>query len=271
MSTQLDRSAQAYWDITAETYDQVFPDTVIGRAQREAVWQELGRVFHCGQRILELNCGTGIDALHLAEGGVRVLACDISPRMIELARRRLSSTKCEELIDFRVLPTEHIGVLGDERPFDGAFSNFSGLNCVEDLSDVSRNLARLLKPGARVLICMLGRFVPWEILWHLAQGNPAKAVQRFRRGSVGRRSNDATVKVRYYSVSTIAHIFAPDFRLRERKGVGITMPSSHFESWARRFPRAFKILAGADRRIGRFPVLRGMAESALLQFVRVGT
>src|ERR1700676_1000707 len=129
MSTQLTPSAQAYWDITAETYDQIFPGTLIGQAQREVIWQELRRVFHSGQRLLELNCGTGIDAVHLAEIGVTVLACDISPRMIELACRRSSSTKVGRLIDFRVLATENVAVLGDEGPFDGAFSNFAGLNC----------------------------------------------------------------------------------------------------------------------------------------------
>lgn len=86
MSTLPTRSSAAYWNVVAETYDQVFPETLIGRAQREIVWQELACVFQAGQRILELNCGTGVDAVHLAESGVRVLACDISPRMIELAR-----------------------------------------------------------------------------------------------------------------------------------------------------------------------------------------
>src|ERR1700721_1115952 len=80
-------SAQAYWDAAAETYDLDFGNTLIGRAQRESIWKEIGKVFTAGQRILELNCGTGIDAVFLADRGVRVLACDIAPRMIALAER----------------------------------------------------------------------------------------------------------------------------------------------------------------------------------------
>jgi hypothetical protein len=46
---------QAYWDQTAENYDSIFSETVIGRVQRDAVWRELDKNFQPGMRILELN------------------------------------------------------------------------------------------------------------------------------------------------------------------------------------------------------------------------
>jgi 2-polyprenyl-3-methyl-5-hydroxy-6-metoxy-1,4-benzoquinol methylase len=67
--------------------------------------------------------------------------------MIELAQRRANSTQTNEQIDFRVLATENIESLDKEGLFDGAFSNFSGLNCVDDLAAVAQKLARLLRPG----------------------------------------------------------------------------------------------------------------------------
>ena len=65
-------------------------------------------------------------------------------------RRRLDITGLHELVDFRVLDTAKLDSLVVDAPFDGAFSNFSGLNCVQDLSQVAGNLARLVKPGARI-------------------------------------------------------------------------------------------------------------------------
>lgn len=265
------RSTQPYWDKTAETYDQVFTHTLIGQAERNAVWQELGRVFHSGQRILELNCGTGVDAARLAQSGVRVLACDIAPRMIEVARQRVSSTGLGQLIDFRVLPTEQIAVLGDEGPFDGAFSNFAGLNHVEDLAAVARNLAQLLRPGARVLLCMLGRFAAWEIARCLAHGHPGKAIERFKHGgTIHRHADNVTLKAHYPSVGAMVRMFTPEFRLREWKGVGIILPPPYMESWARRFPKVLDPVAIADRWLGRCPLLRGMAGHVLFHFERVG-
>jgi ubiquinone/menaquinone biosynthesis C-methylase UbiE len=265
------RPTQAYFDKAAETYDETFTNTVIGRAERDAVWEELGRVFHSGQRILELNCGTAVDAMHLAESGVRVLACDIAPRMIDIARQRLSSTQLGHLIDLRVLATEDIAVLSDEGPFDGAFSNFAGLNCVEDLSAVARNLARLVKAGAQVLLCVSNHFVPLEIAWHLAHGRPRRAMRRFKHsGTVGHITDDGKVVVHYPTVERFARLFAPDFELRRWRGIGVTMPPAYFEPWARRFPKAFEWLAKTDLWVGRLPGLRRMAGHVLLQFERLG-
>src|ERR1700677_474093 len=229
-------SAQAYWNAAAETYDLDFANTLIGRAQRESIWREIEKVFTVGQRILELNCGTGIDAVFLANRGVKVLACDIAPRRIELAKRRASLMKGSGMVDFRALATENIEVLGKEGSFDGAFSNFSGLNCVEDLQAVAQKLARLLRPGARLVLCVIGRFVPWEIAWHLAHGNPARAFLRFEKVTVGRMAEDGLVSVHYPSVRKVARIFAPGFKLRKLQGIGLTLPPSYLEYLAGKFP-----------------------------------
>jgi SAM-dependent methyltransferase len=268
MNAQSIDSAQAYWNAVSQTYDLDFANTLIGRAQRESIWREIEKVFTSGQRILELNCGTGIDAVFLANRGVRVLACDIAPRMIELAQRRANSMQTCALIDFRVLATENIEVLGKEDLFDGAFSNFSGLNCVDDLPAVAQQLARLLRPGARLVLCMIGRFVPWEIAWYLAHGNPRRAFLRFKRLTVGRIGEDAVVSVRYPSVRKLAGVFAPGFRLKKRRGIGITLPPSYLEYLAQKFPLVLNRLTSLDRRIGCLPLARSMGDCVLLQFER---
>src|SRR5262249_5643784 len=153
------RFRPAPFDAVADTYDETFTMSRIGRAQRSAVTRELDRVFCPGQRILELNCGTGVDAIHLASRGVEVTACDSSPRMIAIARHKAARAWLNVPPDFHVLETEEIGTLSDtSQPagFDGAYSNFAGLNCVEDLRSVSSDLARLLRPGAKAVLCLFG-------------------------------------------------------------------------------------------------------------------
>jgi ubiquinone/menaquinone biosynthesis C-methylase UbiE len=263
-------ACDAPFDHLAETYDAVFTNSLIGRAQRDSVWEELDRCFHPGQRIVEINCGTGVDAVHLAERGVEVVACDVAPRMIQVARQRLTRLKAGARVDFRVLATEQIAELAGEGPFDGVFSNFAGLNCVPDLSTAARDLARLLAPGATALLCMAGHTVAWEIIWYMGQGNPRKALRRFERGgTIGRIAEGVTVEVHYPSPRTMAHIFAPEFRLVRLKGVGVTVPPSYLEPLARRFPRVLRTLAGADRVLSRLPVIRALADHLLLEFQRV--
>jgi SAM-dependent methyltransferase len=208
-----------------------------------------------------------VDAVHLADRGVEVLACDVAPRMIHVARRRTASQEGLARVDFRVLATEDIAALVDEGLFDGMFSNFGGLNCVPDLSAVARDLARLLAPGARALLCMAGHAVAWEIVWYLAKGNPRKALRRFRRGgTVGRLAEGVTVEVHYPSARTMARLFAPDFRLLQLKGIGVTVPPSYVEPLAQRFPGVLRSLTAADRLLSRVPVFRAMADHLLLEF-----
>jgi ubiquinone/menaquinone biosynthesis C-methylase UbiE len=268
-ATGTTRSGEAYWDRAAETYARDFASTVIGRTRRDAIWRELDSAFHSGQHILEINCGTGLDAVHLAQGGIRVMACDISPRMIEFAREQARAANVEDRATFRALPTEQLASLASDGPFDGAFSSFSGLNCVADLNAVRANLARLVLPGGAFLASVMGRFVPWELIWFAVHGNLRSAARRWSwRSSFPLEGDGIAVTVR--SVAEMRRAFAPEFRLVRWKGVGIAVPPSYMERWAARFARTTRGLAQLDRLLGRVPLIRGMADCALLRFERVG-
>ena len=81
------------FDILAETYDTDFTESAIGKLQRERVWQGLYQLLATYNRplkILEINCGTGFDALALASLGHMVIATDAAEVMIEKAKERLS-------------------------------------------------------------------------------------------------------------------------------------------------------------------------------------
>ncbi len=82
----------APFDALAERYDDTFTMSKIGQAQRASVWKELERAFHLGDRVLEVGCGTGVDACFLAQRGVTVFACDASSQMIAVAQRRAHGT-----------------------------------------------------------------------------------------------------------------------------------------------------------------------------------
>src|SRR5262249_48337301 len=147
------------------------------------------------------------------------------------------------------------------------FSNFSGLNCVEDLAKVAQDLSRLLNPGARAVVCMIGRFVPWEIAWFVAHGDARRAFRRLRRLEPASVDGHA-VPVRYFSVREIRRAFSPGFHLLRKTGVGVAVPPSYMERWARRFPSATRMLARVDPVLGRMPMLRALGDCVLLTFAR---
>jgi ubiquinone/menaquinone biosynthesis C-methylase UbiE len=261
-------AAGAAFDRLAENYDRIFTDSLIGRAQRDAVWKVLTRTFQKSDNILELNCGTGEDAIFLAGNGISVFACDASQQMIDRAEQRLRHTSPQVPAVFCELPTERIGELHPETQFDGAFSNFSGLNCIADLSVVASSLERLVKPGGQLVLCFSTRFCLIEILYFLALGQWRKALRRCK-GHTEVMIDDVQFTVYYPTVRQIRRYFAPGFRLYFRTGIGVAVPPSYLEAWTRRHPSIFRFLCRLEGLLATLPVLRSTGDHVLLCFERV--
>lgn len=258
------------FDHIADSYDATFSDSLLGRAQRAVVWRELEKTFSRGDRVLEIGCGTGMDACFLAERGVFVLACDSSPRMLQAATQRVRSTKNQERVQPYLLAAENIDRLQPRESFDGAFSNFGALNCVEDLDRLAQELAVLIRPGGTLLFCLMGPWCLWEMVWYACQGKLRKAFRRSHHGAIDARiADNATVRVRYPSVHSLANSFSPAFKLRGITGVGVAVPPSYINRFAERFPRWLDLAIRADSFLGHFPGSRALADHLLLKFERV--
>jgi len=258
----------APFDRIANVYDDIFSNSRIGLVQRKAVWAELDRTFRPGESILEINCGTGVDALHLASRGVHVDACDAATKMIARAQESVETSGLSD-IRFWCMPIEQIDAFRPNRPYDGVFSNFSGLNCVAELGPVARGLARLVRPRGQLIVCVFGVFCLWELVWYLRSWNLTKAFRRFsRQGIRSAIAPGAAVTVHYRSSRSLKRVFAPYFRLERLRGVGVAVPPSYAESFATRFPRLFRAACAVDPMLGRSPVLRSMADHVVLTFRR---
>jgi SAM-dependent methyltransferase len=250
------------FDALAAGYDAGFTATPLGALLRESVQRRLDARFAPGGRVLEIACGTGEDAVHLGRRGVRVLATDVSQAMVERAREKVVVAGLAETIETRRLAIEDLSSLAG--PFDGAFSDFGGLNCVADLPAVARDLAGLLRPGAALLLCVMGPLVPWEWAGFLRRGEPVKAFRRLRRGGTPWRG----VTVRYPSPAALRRAFAPAFRPARLAAVGALLPPTEWEGWAARHPRLLAALARWERRLETLPPLPWLADHYLLELVR---
>jgi ubiquinone/menaquinone biosynthesis C-methylase UbiE len=139
----------AAYDTVAADYDrQLEPAGWI----RRMLWRHFDRLFKPGDKVLDVGCGTGLDAIHLARRQVRVTAIDASPQMLARFRAKLAGESTPADVDIRLGRIDEIAseLIG---PFDGIISSFAALNTV-DLSAFAPQAARLLRPGGR-LICHL--------------------------------------------------------------------------------------------------------------------
>jgi hypothetical protein len=168
-----------------------------------------------------------------------------------------------------LLRAEEIATLPTDELFNGAFSNFGALNCLADLRRLALDLARLLQPGSIALLGWMGSCCLWEMVWYLTHGKPDKAFRRWRRkGARARLADGAFVDVYYPPLKLLARTFAPEFHLTSFQGIGVAVPPSYLEPWARRHPRLFELCRRADSHLGRRVGLRTLGDHVLVRFER---
>lgn len=258
------RAAPPPFEALAADYDRGFTDTPLGTCLRRAVWRRLDARFAAGDRVFELACGTGEDALHLARRGVHVLATDGAEAMVAAARRKIAAAGLAAAVEVRRLAVEDLANEPAAPLYDGALANFGGLNCVADLPAVARALAPRLRPGAAVLLCLMGPLAPWEWLWLLRRGRPGEVFRRLRGGGVAWRG----LTVRYPSIGRLRRAFAADFRLLRVSAVGALLPATCFAAWAARHPRLLASLDRLERGLERVPPLPWLADHYLAELQR---
>jgi SAM-dependent methyltransferase len=254
------------FDDMAAGYDSGFTHTACATALRGLVWERLRCLFAGRERILELGCGTGEDAIHLARLGHRVLATDASTEMIRVARLKALAAGCGDRIEFQVLPMESLHVLPRQENFAGVFSNFGAINCVADLPRLARILAGRLEPGAPLGFVAMGRHVPWEWLWYGLRGEPRKAFRRVRADGVAWRG----ATIRYPTPRQLARALRPAFTPARVSAVGALLPPSYASGWLNRRPRLLRAMLRAERKLTARRWAAAFADHYLFEAVRSG-
>ena len=151
------------FDSLAENYDTEFSQTTIGQSLRQRVQQNLLKHWQTGDSILELGCGTGEDAIFFAQKGIQVTATDASSKMLAIASQKGNQ---HPNLTFRHLDLQRLPRNELNEQFDGVYSNFGVLNCLQEWRPLSEWLASRIKVGSIVGFGIMSPYCLWEIIWH---------------------------------------------------------------------------------------------------------
>ncbi len=193
--------------------------------------------------VLELNCGTGEDALWLAQQDLLVTATDLSAAMVNATIDKVKGQ------GVRVLQTgiQGISKMLPHEKYDLIWSNFGGYNCLnpQEVQASAAAMHKLLRPGGHFVAVVMGSFCAWETLYFLAKFKPSKAFRRLRRGPVAARLADGHFQdTYYYSVGKFERLFKSHFIPQRRLAVGAYLPPSYLDPF---FAKRPKLLARMER------------------------
>lgn len=256
------------FDQIAQQYDTEFVHSAIGRMQRKIVWQYLEKHFEKNNQlnILELNCGTGEDAIWMAGMGHQVLATDVSKQMIKVTRQKADESLFLENISFKVLDLLKPEFYPSAHQFDLIFSNFGGFNCIspESLTDVIPEIAKLLKPNGHLIAVVMPKYCLWESIYFAVKGKFKAVFRRNRLNSLSVPVGDQMVPTWYYSPEQFAAICNTSF-IKKRKGpVGFFLPPSYLENYFGRHPAQLRLLNWKEKMISGWAFLSAYADHFII-------
>lgn len=267
--SQLADTREAF-DSVAADYDGPLGNNDLVQGVRRRTLDAVLRSVPAGSQLLDLGCGTGLDAMWLAQRGYRVTAIDWSPAMVERARRRMADTGVNGAVDVHHLGIHELDRLG-ERSFDAAYSNLGALNCVADLAPVAGALALRLRSGGTFVASVIGRVCPWEVAFYLWKRQWSRARARWTNRIVRVPLNGRTVWTRYYMPSEFNRTFErAGFTLRSLRGLGLLVPPPYLLGVAQRHPKAVAALAELEDRVAAWPGLRDLGDHFLIVMERDG-
>lgn len=262
--TALLDDTRAAFDSVAHDYDGPRGNNVLIQEMRRETWRWLDALLPPPCQLLDLGCGTGLDAARLAALGHHVTATDWSRAMLERTRDRARVARLSDRVSVRWVGAHELERLPGHALFDGVYSNLGALNCVPDLRRTSAQCARLLRPGGVLVLTVIGRICPWELAHFGLRGNWNRLAVRFSRGIVPVRMNGRVVWTRYYTPLELYRSFAQEFRLEHRRGVCLFAPPPYLTGMARYLPHLLDGLWRLDRVMAGWPLLRTMGDHFLI-------
>src|SRR5512135_293594 len=158
---QLHQTQRAF-DSVAADYDGLLGNNPLIQHMRLRLWREVERRVPLNAhpplpaRLLDIGCGTGLDAAYFAGRGYEVLATDWSPQMVARTHARIIDSGLSDWVSVRLIGAQDLSQLRGEF-FDGIYSDLGPLNCVPDLEDIARACASLLKPHGVLIVSVMGR------------------------------------------------------------------------------------------------------------------
>ena len=249
-----EKAAEKAFSKQSAIFDDIYSSNIIIQYKRQRVRNHLKEFLKPNSKILELNAGTGEDAIWLAEQEHVVHATDISKGMQEKLIEKVRQNKLETKVSNELCSFTELQNLINKGPYDLIFSNFAGLNCTGELDKVLHSFSPLLTPNGIVTLVILPKFCLWESMLFL-KGDFKNSFRRFFSSKgVKAHIEGEYFTCWYYNPSYVIKNMKSMYDVLSVEGLCALVPPSYLENFPKKKPSLFNWLKEKENKWkGKWP------------------
>jgi len=217
------------FDGVAEHYDEHILGNPMNVWLRNRSVYHLSRILKPGDTVLEIGCGTGTETILLAKKGFRIIAVDISSKMLEVLSRKAR----QEGLGDAIVPVHartyaiktRLRELGYDN-LDGAYSTYGAINTEPKLTQLFLDLHALIRPKGHLVLGVWNKYCLYEMMGYALRLKPAMALARLKNPVPVGKSRFC-INSYAYSVNSLSKYLHNLFMLEHVFGVEILLPASN--------------------------------------------
>ena len=267
----------APFDSIAGLYDEVFTNTPLGRRKRTLVHRYLSRILQKDWNVLELNYGTGEDALWMSKHVNHITATDVSEKMLKQGQEKLRRENTQN-VEFAQMRIEDLWEgnrttipFTSKQDFDLIFSNFDGFNCLKDFSPFPSAVHSLLTPNGDLVVVLMSKFCLIERLGWSFRGQFGRAFSRRRKSGINVHIGEGiSVTTYFHSTITILQLCRmAGFRVKAIKAIGLLIPPTSMRDFYGRHIGIFQRFEMIEDNLDSIYPLNRMGNHIIIHLKRI--
>lgn len=266
------RGISEAFDSASEEYDFTINSNRINRWIRKRSIDLILKYVNKNSILLEIGCGTGEEAIKIVSHVKKIVATDISCKMIELLNLKIKGRSLQDkIVPIRVAASgiAELANLFLMDKFDLAYSLNGALNCELKINLFPKSLSGLIKPNGYFICSIRNSVCASEMLSHLFAFQFDKCTPRKKQPmmvSVGGKDIPAF----YYKPEEFARFFKPWFEVRRIIALPAIIPPAYLSEYFVKLGPIARIAEKLDSFISEIPLMNLLGDQTLFVFQKSG-
>ncbi len=204
-----------------EHYEYLSRESIIDKTMRQQVYSHINKYLKSKSNILELNAGSGIDAVYFAKKNHHVTATDIAEKAAFFLNQKIKKLDLKNLSFINANFTDLKQFKGAD--FNYVFSNFGGINCTNAIDKIAFTLSEVLPSKAHVTFVVMGKYYPWDWIYVL-KGKFKRAFIRLQKEAIANVEGES-IKTYYYTPEEMKSFMTSHFEYVTSENLASFYPS----------------------------------------------